>query len=148
MEYLSNIHDTEGMTASEARAYVKKRAPAAEALRRNMHDELVAAEAETKRHLDETRRSAHRHRSISVAAAAEASRNMHKVDPAERDAMRAEYNAWYAQQMAMPNPRQKTPSPAKATARRRRKGKGKGKKGKKAGGRFTQKRRKSVFSLF
>jgi len=85
-------------------------------------------------------------RARTVAAAAEASRNMYNVDPAKRAAMQAEHSAWWAEQMAMQNRRAKTPTPPKRKTKGR-KGKGKGKKGKKAGGGMTQKR-KSFFSLF
>ena len=143
MEQLMKRQDTEGMTTSEARAYVKKRAPEVERLRKKMHDDLVAAQAETKRHLEERRKNAYKNRARTVEGAAEAARNMHKVDPAEREAMRAQYDAWWAEQMARPA-RAKTPSP------KGKKGKSasKGKKGKKSGGRFTQKKRKSMFALF
>jgi hypothetical protein len=69
---------------------------------------------------------------------------MHTVDPAQREAMRAQYDVWWAEQMARPA-RAKTPSPPKS---KKGKSASKGKKGKKSGGRFTQKRGKSMFALF
>jgi hypothetical protein len=85
-----------------------------------------------------------KNRARTVEGAAAAARNMHNVDPAEREAMRAKYDAWWAEQMAKPA-RAKTPPQPKRKSKGK---KGKGKKGKKAGGSLTQKKRKSFFSLF
>jgi hypothetical protein len=144
MAHLLKGEDTEGMTTSEARAYVKKRAPEVELLRKKMHDDLVAAQVETKRHLEERQKNAYKNRARTVEGAAEAARNMHKVDPAEREAMRAQYDAWWAEQMVRPA-RAKTPSPPKG---KKGKSASKSKTGKKSGGRFTQKKRKPMFALF
>lgn len=146
MEQLLKRQDTQGMTSREANAYVKMM----NAIREKKNED-AARQPKTKSQSKGTLGNKYAHRARTVEGAAEASRNMHNVDPAEREAMRAQYDAEWTKKMARPA-RAKTQSPPKGTGKseykKGGKNKSKSKTGKKSGGRFTQKRGKSMFTLF